>query len=71
MPDSPDRTPDDSGTPGDHEVAGTTRHGCANASGCCCPGRAAGQATSDLDALLGTPDFAGTLLDTPVCELAA
>ena len=41
MPDSPDTTPDDStGTAGDHEVTGITRHGCANASGCYCPGRA-------------------------------
>lgn len=29
------------------------------------------QATSDLDALLATPGFAGSVLDTPVCELAA
>ena len=69
MPDSPDRTPDDSGTAGDHEVTGVTGHGCANASGCYCPGRAR-QTTSDLDTLLATPGFAGTVLDTPVTELA-
>ncbi|MFZ2242252.1 MAG: heme transporter, partial [Gordonia amarae] len=70
MPDSPDRTPDDSGADADHAVGGAPGHGCANASGCYCPGRAR-QATSDLDALLATPGFAGSVLDTPVCELAA
>ena len=58
----PDTTPDDStGTAGDHEVTGITRHGCANASGCYCPGRARHTA-SDLDTLLATPGFAGAVL---------
>lgn len=71
MPDSPDTTPDDStGTAGDHEVTGITRHGCANASGCYCPGRARHTA-SDLDTLLATPGFAGAVLETPIRELAA